>query len=128
MFDSGDGQDRLLRADLEACRLYTGAVYTLATAPGDLRDRIHDAYVGQAIHANQLVRLLPPHVSERIQLLAGRLGTHPDTGHPDATDLVWQTLLTMDHDELQDVARGIYFITHDLVVATEQTRGGRPEA
>ena len=126
MIDSGVGDDRgddMLRADQVARQLYAGAVYTLATSPADLRTRIHDAYTGQAIHANMIVRLLPAPIGERVHLLAGRLGTHPDATADEATQAVWQSLLRMDDEQLQDVARGIYFITHDLELA-DNTSGG----
>ena len=110
-----DEDDGLLRADRLARRLYTEAVYTLATSPDDLRTRIHDAYTGRAIHANTVVRLLPGHIGERVHLLAGRLGTHPDADADDATRAVWRALVAMDDEQLQDVARGIWFITDDLV-------------
>ncbi len=111
---TGRSDDELLRADRLACQLYTEAVYTLATSPHDLRTRIHDAYTGQAIHANMIVRLLPAHIGERVQLLAGRLGTHPDASADESVQAVWRALVTMDDEQLQDVARGICFITHDL--------------
>ena len=118
MIDSGAGEyrdDDLLRADRVARQLYSEAVYTLATSPADLRTRIHDAYTGRAIHANTVVRLLPAHIGERVHLLAGRLGTHPDATTDEAAHAVWQALVAMDDEQLQDVARGIWFITHDLV-------------
>jgi len=125
MFDDGsqEGPDGLLRADRLAGRLYSEAVYTLATSPEDLRTRIHDAYTGQAIHANMLVRLLPAHIGERVHLLAGRLGTHPDEAVGEATHAVWQALMAMDEEQLQDVARGICYISHDLTLA-----GGPPSS
>ena len=114
---TGEGpDDDLLRADRVARQLYSEAVYTLATSPADLRTRIHDAYTGRAIHANMIVRLLPAHIGERVHLLAGRLGTHPDATADEATHAVWQSLLAMDDEQLQDVARGICFITHDLAL------------
>jgi hypothetical protein len=121
MFDdsSENDQDGLLRADRLAFRLYSQAVYTLATSPDDLRTRIHDAYTGRAIHANMIVRLLPAHIGERVHLLAGRLGTHPDASAEESTHAVWQALMGMDDAQLQDVARGICFITHDLTLAEE---------
>ena len=125
MIDSGVGDDRgddMLRADQVARQLYAGAVYTLATSPADLRTRIHDAYTGRAIHANMIVRLLPAPIGERVHLLAGRLGTHPDATTEEAAHAVWQSLLAMDEEQLQDVARGICFISHDLAIADGGTR------
>ena len=109
-----------------ARHLYSEAVYTLATSPADLRTRIHDAYTGRAIHANMIVRLLPPHIGERVHLLAGRLGTHPDATTDEATHAVWQSLLSMDDEQLQDVARGICFITHDLALVDTLSDGTDP--
>ena len=85
--------DDLLGADQLARQLYSEAVYTLATSPADLRTRIHDAYTGRAIHANMIVRLLPAPIGERVHLLAGRLGTHPDATTEEAAHAVWQSLL-----------------------------------
>jgi len=129
MFDDGtEGyqEDELLRADRVARRLYTEAVYTLATSPADLRTRIHDAYTGRAIHANMIVRLLPTPIGERVHLLAGRLGTHPDATADEATRAVWQSLLAMDDEQLQDVARGICFISHDLALVDDDSERGGP--
>jgi len=94
----------------------------LATSPADLRTRIHDAYTGRAVHANMIVRLLPAPIGERVHLLAGRLGTHPDATTDEAAHAVWQSLLAMDEEQLQDVARGICFISHDLAIADGGTR------
>jgi hypothetical protein len=124
----GRGDDELLRADRLACRLYAEAVYTLATSPHDLRTRIHDAYVGQAIHANTIVRLLPNHIGERVNLLADRLGTHPDASADESVHAVHQALLAMDDEQLQDVARGICFITHDLTLVDENSSRNLPWA
>jgi len=129
MFDGASGEDSgddLLRADRVARQLYSEAVYTLATSPADLRTRIHDAYTGRAIHANMIVRLLPAHIGERVHLLAGRLGTHPDATADEATHAVWQSLLAMDDEQLQDVARGICFINHDLATVDEGPDGTDP--
>ena len=129
MFDGASGEDSgddLLRADRVARQLYSEAVYTLATSPADLRTRIHDAYTGRAIHANMIVRLLPAHIGERVHLLAGRLGTHPDATADEATHAVWQSLLAMDNEQLQDVARGICFINHDLATVDEGPDGTDP--
>jgi hypothetical protein len=129
MFDGARGEDSgddLLRADRVARQLYSEAVYTLATSPADLRTRIHDAYTGRAIHANMIVRLLPAHIGERVHLLAGRLGTHPDATADEATHAVWQSLLAMDDEQLQDVARGICFINHDLATVDEGPDGTDP--
>ena len=110
----GPGQiDRIRRGE--------GGCSTTAqkTTRTDLRTRIHDAYTGRAIHANMIVRLLPAHIGERVHLLAGRLGTHPDASAEESTHAVWQALMGMDDAQLQDVARGICFITHDLTLAEE---------
>ncbi len=131
MVDDGAGrreEDELLRADRLACQLFSEAVYILATSPDDLRTRIHDAYTGRAIHANTIVRLLPTHVSERVHLLAGRLGTHPDASADDSTRAVWQALVTMDDEQLEDVARGICFITHDLTLVDDTSTRNVPGA
>jgi hypothetical protein len=70
-----------------------------------------------------IVRLLPAHIGERVHLLAGRLGTHPDASADESTHAVWQALLGMDDEQLQDVARGICFITHDLTLVDDPRSG-----
>ena len=106
--------------------LFSEAVYILATSPETTWWTGPRSYTGRAIHANTIVRLLPTHVSERVHLLAGRLGTHPDASADDSTTAVWQALVTMDDEQLEDVARGICFITHDLTLSTTCRPGTFP--